>query len=51
MTTVGEPIEPAVWRWYYDLVGKGGAVIAAGPSRDEAGRCRTRRAWHSSDHL
>src|SRR5207245_571868 len=24
---VGEPIEPAVWRWYYDLVGKGGAVI------------------------
>ncbi len=27
MTTVGEPIEPAVWRWYYDLVGKGGAVI------------------------
>jgi acetyl-CoA synthetase len=27
MTTVGEPIEPAVWRWYYDVVGKGGAVI------------------------
>ena len=27
MTTVGEPIEPAVWRWYYDTVGKGEAVI------------------------
>jgi acetyl-CoA synthetase len=27
MTTVGEPIEPAVWRWYYDEVGKGKAAI------------------------
>ncbi len=27
MTTVGEPIEPAVWRWYHDVVGKGTAVI------------------------
>ena len=27
MTTVGEPIEPAVWRWYHDVVGKGDAVI------------------------
>jgi len=27
MTTVGEPIEPEVWRWYYDNVGKGEAVI------------------------
>src|SRR6266571_2880837 len=27
MTTVGEPIEPDVWRWYYDVVGKGKAVI------------------------
>jgi acetyl-CoA synthetase len=27
MTTVGEPIEPDVWRWYYDSVGKGDAVI------------------------
>jgi len=27
MTTVGEPIEPAVWRWYYQVVGKGEAVI------------------------
>ncbi|HUI74589.1 MAG TPA: acetate--CoA ligase [Candidatus Acidoferrum sp.] len=27
MTTVGEPIEPEVWRWYYDVVGKRQAVI------------------------
>jgi acetyl-CoA synthetase len=27
MTTVGEPIEPDVWRWYYDAVGKKEAVI------------------------
>ena len=27
MTTVGEPIEPEVWRWYYDTIGKGEAVI------------------------
>jgi acetyl-CoA synthetase len=27
MTTVGEPIEPEVWRWYYETVGKGQAVI------------------------
>src|SRR5438105_6145439 len=27
MTTVGEPIEPDVWRWYYDTVGKREAVI------------------------
>ncbi|MGZ8803503.1 MAG: acetate--CoA ligase [Mycobacterium sp.] len=27
MTTVGEPIEPEVWRWYYHVVGKGQAVI------------------------
>ena len=27
MTTVGEPIEPEVWRWYYHSVGKGKAVI------------------------
>jgi acetyl-CoA synthetase len=27
MTTVGEPIEPDVWRWYYDVVGKGKAAI------------------------
>jgi len=27
MTTVGEPIEPEVWRWYFDVVGKGNAAI------------------------
>jgi acetyl-CoA synthetase len=27
MTTVGEPIEPDVWRWYFDVVGKGEAAI------------------------
>jgi acetyl-CoA synthetase len=27
MTTVGEPIEPEAWRWYYDAVGKREAVI------------------------
>ncbi len=27
MTTVGEPIEPEVWRWYYNFVGKKEAVI------------------------
>jgi acetyl-CoA synthetase len=27
MTTVGEPIEPEVWRWYYNEVGKGEAAI------------------------
>jgi len=27
MTTVGEPIEPESWRWYWDMVGKREAVI------------------------
>ncbi len=27
MTTVGEPIEPEVWKWYYNVVGKKEAVI------------------------
>ncbi len=27
MTTVGEPIEPEVWKWYYEIVGKGKAAI------------------------
>ena len=27
MTTVGEPIEPEVWRWYFTEVGKGQAAI------------------------
>jgi acetyl-CoA synthetase len=27
MTTVGEPIEPAVWKWYHEVIGKGKAVV------------------------
>jgi acetyl-CoA synthetase len=27
MTTVGEPIEPDVWRWFYEVIGKGEAAI------------------------
>ncbi len=27
MTTVGEPIEPEVWKWYHEYVGKGKAAI------------------------
>jgi len=27
LVTVGEPIEPEVWRWYYKVVGKKGAVV------------------------
>ena len=27
MTTVGEPIEPEVYRWYFNTVGKGEAII------------------------
>jgi acetyl-CoA synthetase len=27
MTTVGEPIEPDTWMWFYDAIGKGEAVI------------------------
>jgi acetyl-CoA synthetase len=27
MTTVGEPIEPEVWKWYHSEVGKGEAII------------------------
>ncbi len=27
MVTVGEPIEPEVWRWYHQVVGKGEAVV------------------------
>ena len=62
MTTVGEPIEPEVWRWYYQAVGKGEAVIvdtwwqtetgrvprrhAARPAANEARQLRSRRAGH-----
>ncbi len=27
IATVGEPIEPATWRWYHDVVGKGEAAV------------------------
>jgi acetyl-CoA synthetase len=27
MTTVGEPIEPEVWKWYHEIVGKKEAII------------------------
>jgi acetyl-CoA synthetase len=27
MTTVGEPIEPEAWRWYFDAIGHGNAAI------------------------
>lgn len=27
MTTVGEPIEPEVWKWYYNVVGKADCAI------------------------
>jgi acetyl-CoA synthetase len=27
MVTVGEPIQPSAWQWYYDHVGRGEAVI------------------------
>ena len=27
MTSVGEPIEPEVWKWFYNVIGKGEAVI------------------------
>jgi len=27
MTTVGEPIEPEAWKWYYETVGRGEAAI------------------------
>src|SRR5215472_2348679 len=48
MTTVGEPIEPAVWRWYHDVVGKGEAVIVDTWWQTETGGflCSTVPALH-----
>src|SRR5260221_10432227 len=48
MTTVGEPIEPAVWRWYHDVVGKGEAVIVDTWWQTENGGflCSTEPALH-----
>ena len=48
MTTVGEPIEPEVWRWYYHTVGKGEAVIVDTWWQTETGGflCSTLPALH-----
>jgi acetyl-CoA synthetase len=48
MTTVGEPIEPEVWRWYYNVVGKGKAVIVDTYWQTETGGflCSTMPAIH-----
>src|SRR5258708_1574646 len=46
MTTVGEPIEPEVWKWYYEVVGKSEAVIVDTWWQTENGGflCRTKPA-------
>src|SRR6516162_10016780 len=48
MTTVGEPIEPEVWRWYHNVVGKGEAVIVDTWWQTENGGflCSTAPALH-----
>jgi len=48
MTTVGEPIEPEVWRWYYNVVGKGEAAIVDTWWQTETGGflCSTAPAIH-----
>ena len=48
MTTVGEPIEPEVWKWYYHVVGKGKAVIVDTWWQTETGGflCSTMPALH-----
>ncbi|MEJ2668333.1 MAG: acetate--CoA ligase [Deinococcales bacterium] len=48
MTTVGEPIEPEVWRWYYNVVGKREAVIVDTWWQTETGGflCSTTPALH-----
>ena len=49
MTTVGEPIEPEVWKWYYHVVGKGKAVIVDTWWQTENGGflCSTMPALHA----
>ncbi|KAA3645533.1 MAG: acetate--CoA ligase [Chloroflexi bacterium] len=49
MTTVGEPIEPEVWRWYYHEVGKGEAAIVDTWWQTETGGflCSTMPALHA----
>ena len=48
MTTVGEPIEPEVWRWYWEVVGKGEATIVDTWWQTETGGflCSTMPALH-----
>ncbi len=48
MTTVGEPIEPEVWKWYHQVVGKGKAVIVDTWWQTETGGflCSTLPAIH-----
>ena len=48
MTTVGEPIEPQVWRWYHEVVGKGEAAIVDTWWQTETGGflCSTMPALH-----
>jgi len=48
MTTVGEPIEPEVWRWHYEVVGKGEAVLVDTWWQTENGGflCSTMPALH-----
>ncbi|PCE32693.1 acetate--CoA ligase [Burkholderia ubonensis] len=48
MTTVGEPIEPEVWKWYHRTVGKGEAVIVDTWWQTETGGflCSTVPALH-----
>lgn len=49
MTTVGEPIEPTVWKWYHEVVGKGAAVIVDTWWQTETGGvlCSTMPGIHS----
>ena len=49
MTTVGEPIEPEVWKWYYNVVGKGNATIVDTWWQTETGGflCSTMPALHA----
>jgi acetyl-CoA synthetase len=49
MTTVGEPIEPEVWRWYHEVVGKGEAAIVDTWWQTETGGflCSTMPAIHA----
>ena len=49
MTTVGEPIEPEVWKWYYEVIGKGKAAIVDTWWQTETGGflCSTMPALHA----